>query len=400
MSEGGDNTSTFVERSGEERKPQMSANGKSSTATAAGRVSPPSSKVTKDCVVKLTDIAAGFKRKFDEISEQKRKDRNEDGENQSEEPTMKRKRQNGENVGGGDDNVVDMDHDNVDNDAGGEGEEEDIADADEELEEADEDETENDESKKPAAEKSNVNGGGGGGGGGEGVKKRKNPGTAMASMRKLINMEDRSPLCLLGETESNMFPKTVELMNHKVSVIYDSRVHMWFKAEDFAKAVGFKNYKSAVEKYVNKDFVLPYPNVLDLSRARYGDAFRLYSVNNKTAFINEAGAVQLLLRSLICGNSQQQRQTATTATTTTTNNVSQTIEKQCVVTGNPDETVPTLAAAVAAAAFEEKGTNKHSVVKPRISADWIDYQLQPALIAFSNAARYGKTAKELRAENM
>lgn len=208
------------------------------------------------------------------------------------------------------------------------------------------------------------------------TKKKKPPTTPQ--FRKLQEIEDKSPLCVIGETEANIFPRKLKFMNHTIDVIYDSRVHIWLKADDFAKALGYKNHKSVIERYVNPSFVRTFPEVLDMSRTRYGDAFRLYSVNSKVLFINEAGTLQLLLRSMISNDNM------------TKEDITQKSQSP-LSTQNDDEGQQDLAATAVTA---NRGTKHHP--KPKLSADWINYQILPSLVAFSEAAKNGITAREER----
>lgn len=205
------------------------------------------------------------------------------------------------------------------------------------------------------------------------TKKRKSQHSTSPQFNKLQEVEDRSPLCVMGENEINIFPKKVNFMNHKIEVMYDSRVHMWFKADDFAKALGYKNYKFSIERYVHPSFVKTFPEVLDMSRARYGDAFRLYSVNSKVLFINGAGVMQLLLRSMISNNSASKEEKAQSQSGSNNNEEAQ---------------------QEAVASVKNRGAKHHP--KPKLSADWINYQILPSLVAFSEAARNGITAHEDR----
>lgn len=204
------------------------------------------------------------------------------------------------------------------------------------------------------------------------VTKKKKQLTTTTPFMKLVEIEDNAPLCVLGETEANMFPRKLKFMNQTIDVMFDSRVHIWLKADDFAKALGYKNHKSAVERYVNPLFVRNFPDVLDMSRARYGDAYRLFPLTSKVLFINEAGVLQLLLRSMISNEYTVKETTTRTQQSTSEQTADDTHQE---------------------AAMSSKSKH-HS--KPKLSADWINYQILPSLVTFSDAAKTGITAMEQR----
>lgn len=202
------------------------------------------------------------------------------------------------------------------------------------------------------------------------TKKKKS--LATPQFAKLLEIEDKSQLCIIGDNEANIFPKKLNFMNHKIDVVYDSRVHVWLKADEFAKALGYKNYKSAIERFVHPSFVRTFPEVLDMSRTRYGDAYRLYPVNSRVLFINEAGMMQLLLRSMLTNSDTVTKdETIKSDISNATDRAQQEGAVGACRTGRPQP-------------------------KPKLSADWINYQILPSLIAFSEAAKNGITAQEER----
>src|SRR5436190_6364394 len=191
-------------------------------------------------------------------------------------------------------------------------------------------------------------------------KEEKHLPTTSTAFNRMMEIEDKSYLCVLGEAESNMFPRKLKFMNNSIDVMFDSNVQIWLKADDFAKALGYKTYKSVIERYVNPSFVRSYPEVLDMSRPRYGDAFRLYPVNCKIQFINMAGVMQLLIRSMV--------------------------SDECVVKEDKSQKAQD-ADAQDVPMIAHKGFKQQT--KPKLSADWINYQIQPSLIAFAEAAKGG-----------
>lgn len=211
------------------------------------------------------------------------------------------------------------------------------------------------------------------------AKKKKGSTKTSSAFNRLLEIEDKAPLCVLGETESNMFPRKLNFMGHLIDVIYDSRVHLWVKAKDFANALGYKNHKSAIERYVHPTFVRSFQEVLDLSRTRYGDAYCLYPVNSqKTLFLDMSGLVQLMIRSMIsdenvdtAGGKKKQQQAN---------------RRQSNSADEEPEEYPS----------SRHGVTKKQATKPKLSADWINYQILPSLVTFSEATKTGVTAKEER----
>jgi len=186
------------------------------------------------------------------------------------------------------------------------------------------------------------------------AKKKKVTSNIPTAFKRMLEIEENSHLCVTGEAESSILPKKIHFMNHSIDVMYDSNVQMWLKADDFAKALGFKTYKSVIDRYVNPSFVRPYQEVLDMSRARFGDAFRLYPINSKVQFLHIAGVNQLLIRAMLSDES-----------TVKDDNAQQEVERQ-------DAPSPVVSI--------NKGIKQQT--KNKLSADWIQHKMQPYLLSY------------------